>query len=109
MKVQVGTFNQEKALVGDLSVIVKSSRRFVASSSQLCISISRSSRQLNTQMAGLIIRESVTSSSRTVIKNVKPMQLDSIHISTRKEQLYTYFERASGLDCVRLILPLSAI
>ena len=55
-------------------------------------------------------QESVTvTSSRTVIKNVNPMQLDSIHISTRKEQLYTYFERASGVDCVRLILPLSAI
>ena len=97
MKALVGTFNQEKALVGDLSVIVKSSRRFVASSSQLCISISRSSRPLNTQIAGLIIRESVTSSSRTVIKNVKPMQLDSIHISTRKEQLLHILREQAGL------------
>ena len=35
MKVLVGAFNQEKALVGAFSVIVKPSRRFVASSSVL--------------------------------------------------------------------------
>ena len=33
MKALVGAFNKEKALVGAFSVIVKSSRRFVASSS----------------------------------------------------------------------------
>ena len=32
MNVIVGAFNQEKALIGDFSVIVKSSRRFVARS-----------------------------------------------------------------------------
>ena len=48
-------------------------------------------------MAGLIIREIVTSSSRTVIKNVKPMQLDSIHISTRKEQLLHILREQAGL------------
>ena len=34
MKVLVGTFNQEKALVGAFSMIVKSSGTFVSSSSQ---------------------------------------------------------------------------
>ena len=40
MKVQVGTFNQEKALVGAFSVFVKSSRTFVLRSIGECTDLS---------------------------------------------------------------------
>ena len=40
MGVQVGTFNQEKALVGALPVIVKSSRTLVCSSIGECTDLS---------------------------------------------------------------------